>query len=118
MSILAIANPTFQKAMRIISSLSNANPAVVVTTFDHDYITGMVVRLIIPKGFGMVQANELSGEITVTADDTFTIDIDTLGFDTFAAPASLPLSAQSAQVIPIGEIAEILSAATRNVLPY
>jgi len=118
MSILAIPSPTYQPAMRIISAITNANPAAITTTFDHDYTTGMIVRLIIPKGYGMLQANELSGSITVTADDAFTINIDTVDFDTFAAPTSLPLSAQSAQVVPVGEVNELLSAATRNVLPY
>lgn len=86
MSILAIENPVFQRAMRIISNVTNANPAVVTTTFDHQYLTGMIVRLIIPKGYGMTQANQLYAPIVVTGDTTFTIDIDTTMFDRFASP--------------------------------
>lgn len=81
MAILAIASPTFQPAMRIISAITNASPATVTTTFDHDYVSGTVVRLHIPTGFGMYQANKLQGEITVTGTTTFTIDIDTTDFD-------------------------------------
>jgi len=86
MSILADANPVFQRAMRIISTITNANPAVVTTTFDHQYLTGLIVRLNIPRGYGMTQANRLYGPIVVTGATTFTVDIDTTNFDTFIVP--------------------------------
>lgn len=116
--ILAQKFPVFQKAMRVISSITNANPAAVTTTFNHQYVTGMIVRLNVPNGFGMVQANQLYGPIIVTGDTTFTIDINTLNFDVFAAPSTFPLNSQYAQCTPIGELSPILSAATQNVLPY
>lgn len=118
MAILAVQNPTYKPSMRIISALTNANPAAVTTTFDHNYISGTICRLVIPPGYGMLQANELFGEITVTGTDTFTIDIDTSSFDAYATPASFPESYQYAQVVPIGENNSILTAAVRNVLPY
>lgn len=83
MSILADQNPVFQRAMRVISSITNDYPAVVTTTFAHQYLTGLIVRLNIPKGYGMTQANQLYGPIIVTGDSTFTIDIDTTYFDPF-----------------------------------
>lgn len=83
MSILVVNQPTFQRAMRVISTITNANPAVVTTTTDHQYITGMIMRLNMPKGFGMQQANQLKGEIIVTGDATFSIDIDTTSMDPF-----------------------------------
>ncbi len=116
--ILAQQFPVFQKAMRVISAITNANPAAVTTTFNHQYITGMIVRLNIPEGFGMVQANQLYGPIIVTGNTTFTIDIDTTNFDVFAAPSSFPFNRQYAQVTPIGELNVTLKAATANVLPY
>jgi len=118
MAILAQQFPVFQKAMRIIDSITNAYPAAVTTTFDHQYITGMIVRLNVPTGFGMLQANQLYGPIIVTGDTTFTIDIDTTYFDAFSAPVTYPLSYQYAQVTPIGEVSSMLTAATQNVLPY
>lgn len=118
MAILSNPFPIFQPAMRVISSITNANPAVVTTTIDHQYQTGMINRLNIPLGFGMTQANGLQGTIVVTGDTTFSIAIDTTPFDIFSAPATYPLSYQSATVTPIGEVNELLSAATRNVLPY
>jgi hypothetical protein len=47
------------------------------------------MRLNIPKGYGMQQANQLQGEITVTGDTTFTIDIDTTQMDPFLSLISL-----------------------------
>jgi hypothetical protein len=110
------ASPDFQPALRIISSITNANPASVTTTIDHDYLDGLIVRLIIPDGFGMTQADNLTGTITVTADDTFTIDIDTTNFDAFAAPSPLPSAYTCAQVIPIAE-GTSLTNVTKNLLP-
>lgn len=118
MAILANPNPIFQPAMRIISSITNANPAAVTTTFAHQYTTGIVARLNVPNGFGMVQANQLYGDIVVTGDTTFTIDIDTTGFDIFAAPSTFPQNQQSATVTAIGEINLDSNAPERNVLPF
>lgn len=112
-AIFAIENPTYQPAMRIISAITRANPAAVTTTFDHNYGSGEIVRLNIPVGFGMQQANQLVGTITVTGDTTFTINIDSTFFDSFADPGGK----QEAQVTPIGEINELLRFATNNVLP-
>lgn len=121
MAIYAIEHPTYQPAMRIIEAITNANPASVTTTFAHNYITGTIVRIVIPRipynstGFGMAQINEQQGTITVTGDTTFTIDINTLTYDIFSNPGTFD---QQPQVVPMGEITEILTAATQNVLPY
>lgn len=81
MAILATRFPVYQPAMRIISSVTNANPAVVTTTFNHQYQSGLIVRLNIAPGYGMQQANQLYGPIIVTGNTTFTIDIDTTYFE-------------------------------------
>lgn len=111
-------HPIFQPAMRLIASITQSNPAVVTTTFANQYLTGEIVRLDIPTACGMQQANGLVGTIIVTADDTFTIDIDTTFFDAFAIPISPgPHDNICAQVVPIGEVNEELRLATQNVLP-
>ena len=89
MAILVDSQPIFQRAMRVISNITNANPAVITTTTDHQYITGMICRLNVPRGFGMQQVNQKYGEITVTGDTTFSIDIDTVGMDKFLSLLSL-----------------------------
>lgn len=120
MAILALENPTYQPAMRIISTITQANPAVITTTFDHDYLTGEIVRLYIPRGWGMRQANGLKGTVTVTGDDTFEVDIDTTDFDAYvfiADPTAIPGHYYTpGHVVPIGELSGQLDAATKNVL--
>lgn len=110
--------PVFQQAMRVISSITNGFPAIVTTTLNHQYQTGMIVRLLVPDGFGMVQANKLYGSITVTGDMTFAIDIDTRSFDAFVVPSTFPQNKQFSQAVPMAENNNMLTAATRNVLPY
>lgn len=113
--------PTFQRAMRIISAITNSFPAQVTTTFSHQFVTGQIVRLIIPPGCGMPQANQQYGTISVTSSTTFNIDIDTTYYDVFAIPATVPPGSTGftcPQVVPFSEVDQILTAATQNVLPY
>ncbi len=118
MSILAYQSPVFKPAMRIVSGITNAFPAAVTTTFSHGYLTGIIVRLVIPLGYGMVQANQLSGTIVVTGATTFTINIDTRYFSTFVTPDSAPENLQSSQCVPFAEDNATLQNAYQNVLPY
>lgn len=109
--------PVFQRAMRLITNISNGFPATVTTSFNHNYLTGDIVRLIVPLGWGMTQANTLFGTITVVTPTSFTIDIDTTFFNPFVTPPNpSPHIVSVAQAIPIGEIAYNLRSATRNVL--
>lgn len=112
-------NPTFQPSMRIITAITNSSPAVVTTSFAHNYKSGTIVRLDIPPADGMQQANQLSGPILVISPTTFSIAFDTSSFDIFAIPGSPPPYVNTcAQAVPIGEVNEILTAAVQNVLPY
>lgn len=118
MPIFANPDPTFQPAMRIITAITNDFPAQITTSFAHDYLDGTIVRLIIPNGFGMTQANKLTGSIVVNSPTTFLVDIDTTFFDPFVVPAENPGHYYTkSQVVPIGEDNETLLAATVNVLP-
>jgi hypothetical protein len=121
----AVQYPTFQRAMRNILSITQANQALVTTTFDginpgdHSYLTGLIVRLVVPDGFGMVQANEYQGPITVVNATQFTVPMDSTGFDAFVIPTYLPgFFGTPAQVLPVGEVNSLLSESTENVLPY
>lgn len=118
MPILALQSPTFQPAMRIIAAITLGNPTIITTTFDHNYISGEIVRLNIPFGFGAQQLNQMTGTIIVTSPTTFTIDIDSLFFDAFAIPPENPGHFYTqAQIVPIGEVNATVRAATKNVLP-
>jgi hypothetical protein len=109
-------DPQFQPAMRLISAITNANPASVTTTFAHDYITGTIVRFYIPKAEGMTQLDKMKGTITVTGNTTFTVDIDTTSFDVFAIPGA-PAWYQNtcATVVPVGQVSTQLTASVRDV---
>lgn len=114
----AVPFPVYQPAMRVIANITNAVIATITTTFDHQYIVGLKVRIDVPPSGGMIQANQLVGTIlTIPTLTTFTIDIDTTTFDAFVLPSgNLPY--QDSQVVPIGEINELLTGAVQNVLPY
>lgn len=118
MAYQAIAFPVFQPAMRIITSITNAVQPEVTTSFPHQYFTGTIVRLYIPDGFGMIQANKLQGTITVTGDTTFIMNTSTYGFDAFVIASTFPFNQQQASCVPIGEENSTLQAATKNTLPY
>lgn len=116
---IALQNPVFKRAMRLIASITNALPMLITTTFAHGYVSGTIVRLDIPQADGMQQANQQFGPINVTSPTTFTMPIDSSNFEPFAIPVSPPPYINTcAQVVPIGEINSILTAAVQNVLPY
>jgi hypothetical protein len=115
-SCYAYPHPTFQRAMRLVSDITNAEFASVTTTFAHNYETGDIVRLYVPNGWGMTQADKKQGTITVTGDTTFTIDIDTNFFDVFVTPPDTYYLLACPFVTPVGEINSKLTSATQNVL--
>lgn len=117
---IAIRHPFYQPAMRQIAAITNANPAVVTTTFNHNYITGTIIRLDITPNHGMAQANQLFAPIVRLTPTTFAMAIDTTLMDPFSIPATPQLSPPSntpSQTIPIGEVNSILTAAVQNVAP-
>ncbi len=116
-AISAIASPVFQPAMRIITAISLSSPAVVTTSFPHNYGTGLIVRLDIPPAFGMTQINQQVGTIAVLSATTFAIDIDSTYYDALVTPSGYPQNAQLPQVVPVAEINASIDQAVRNVLP-
>lgn len=124
MAISAIRFPTYQPAMRIITDITNSYPALVTTSFANDYITGEIVRIVMPyqDGYypwGMQQINNQKGTISVVNATQFYIDIDTTHYEPFVVPeedVTDRFTTQLPQVIPIGEVNSTLAAATRNVL--
>jgi len=114
------AHPVFQQAMRVVSNITQSPIANVTTTIPHQYLPGLIVRIDMPLGTGMPQINQKVGTIlTVPTPTTFTLDIDTTFYDPFiGSPTFPPAYAGDPQVVPIAEINDILTQATRNVLPY
>ena len=111
-------NPIYQPAMRLIASISNSNPAIVVTTFANQYQNLLIVRLDIPIACGMQQMNGLIGEITIIDDVTFSFPVDSTLFSPFSIPGSpQPYQNICAQVVPVGEDNSTLQNSTFNILP-
>ncbi len=102
--------PTWKPVSRIIDDITNSNPGVVTTTTAHGYLTGLYVRLVLPGDFGMTQVNGNVYLITVLTPTTFAISTDTTNFDVFSPSGG----EQSPQVIPVGEVSEILTMAEKN----
>lgn len=113
----SVINPLYQPAMRTITAITNAYPALVTTSFAHNYVDGTIVRLYIPPYFGMRQADLLFGTVTNNGVNTqFFIDIDTTLFDPFVVPVTLWWMNFDAMVVAIAEENNTLQAATHNVL--
>jgi len=109
----AIQSPVYQPAMRVISSITQASPCVITTTFAHNYLSTDIVHLYIPRGFPMQQLGHKSGQITVIDDTSFSFPYDTTTLDAFADPSN----GQNAQVVPWAENANTVAGAVRNTLP-
>jgi hypothetical protein len=121
----AVPFPTFQRAMRNILSIDQGEVTTITTTYDgvnpgnHDYANGLIVRVLIPSGFGMEQIDKKIGIVTVINDTQFFVDINSTNFDPFVVPSYNPGHfGTPAVVVPVGEVNDILTMATQNVLPY
>jgi hypothetical protein len=94
------ANSDFEPKRRLISSVTNAANAVVTTTEDHEYTDGMIVRVFVPLAYGMTLYDQT--EITVTASNAFSTNINTSAQSAFVEPTfSEGNGFTQAQVIPI-----------------
>lgn len=115
-SCYAVPNPAFQPAMRIVIAISQSSPATITTSFNHQYVDGIIVRLDIPLENGMQQlvgaaSLPLTFPITVTGLDTFTVPVDSTSFQAYT-------DNECCMVVPVGQLTGQLNASTRNVLPY
>ncbi len=117
--------PQFYPRRRFITGMTAASNMVITMSVTHGFTVGQAVRLIVPAGYGMVEANTLIGNITaidttVTTGNTITVDIDSSAFTAFAFPVTADVPFTPALVIPVGETANEASAnllddATDNV---
>ncbi len=86
-----------------ITAITRAFPMVVTTTANSDqsntYIAGQLVRLNIPRSFGMWQANGLTGQITSVNGSDLSLNIDSSLFDAFVVPSG---AQQVANLSPSG----------------
>lgn len=77
-----------------VTGITKATQGVVTVSEKHQYVVGQKVEFQIPGSMGMVQLNNyylsqnLPPVITAVTDYTFTINVNTTNFTTFAFPAS------------------------------
>lgn len=87
--------------------ISNMTQSVqmVVTIVDstvNSYVVGQLVYFVIPKPYGMIQANGLTGQITNINVLDFTVDIDSTYVDAYTTPAALSPVEKPASLSPAG----------------
>lgn len=101
---------------RLITNITQATSAVITLSVTHGYVVGEKLQIYVGSVFGMDEINGLYGTITAinTTTNTVTVDIDSTGFTAFAWPAAADYPFTFAQVVPVGEIPTITSAATVN----
>ena len=91
-----------QENLRVqsIASITQANPMVVTTDNDHEYVAGMDVTFLIPSQFGMTQLNGLNAQVISITPNTLTINLDSRNFSVFSYPSPLPSAYTPPSVIP------------------
>ena len=83
-----------------IDSITQAYPAVVITSESNHYVAGMVVTFQIPKSFGMQELNKKIVQVTNVSGNDITINVDTTTFSPFAYPSPLPSAYTPPTMIP------------------
>lgn len=94
-----------------VTGITKATQGVVTVSEKHQYVVGQKVEFTIPGSLGMVQLNNyylsqnLPPVITAVTDYTFTINVNTTNFTTFAFPtsASSPTAQLFATVASAGQ---------------
>lgn len=102
-------DPRFYPRNRRITAISAATSAVITLSVTHGFTAGQAVRIKVPSDFGMIEMDELLGNITAvnTTTNTITVDIDSSSFTAFTFPTSATAGSgvEAPQVIPVGETA-------------
>lgn len=109
-------DPIWYPRTRTIANITLAAAAVVTVTVPHGYSVGMEIFFNIPSPCAMVEMNGLTGTITAVTSLTFTVDIDSTNFTTFAWPKDVVYPTNFAQSIPAGENTANAIAANGNIL--
>ena len=111
-------NPIYSPQANRITGITAANPMVVTLAVTHGISVGEKVRVKVSSDFGMIEANDLIGQVTAisTANNTISLDIDASGFTAFAFPTSAvaALGVTPAHIVPVGDAASTLAGSMDN----
>jgi len=102
-------DPIYYPRRRYISAITQANPAVITTTVSHGFTVGQKIRITGTADFDMTEIDGLTATITAVTASTITTDINSTAFTAFAWPLTADVPFTPAQVIPVGEAAEIVA---------
>ncbi len=87
-----------------ISAISRAFPCVITASPNSDqtntYIPGQLIRLNVPRSFGMWQIDGKTVQITAVSGSNITVPLDSTNYDAFVIPAST--AEQPASLSPAG----------------
>ncbi len=111
-------NPIYSPQANRITGITAANPMVVTLAVTHGLSVGEKIRVKVSSDYGMVQANDLIGEITAVSvsNNTVSLDIDSSAFTAFAFPTSTvaALGVTPAHIVPVGSASSVFSGAMDN----
>ncbi len=108
------SNYIYQRCL--ISNITNAVRAVVTTSTSNGFIDGQVIRLIVPKAYGMT-LSFVQTKIAIIDSVTFLTEIDTTGLLPFVAPTFNGVAFTEAQAVPISGLEWNIAPTTGNVPP-
>lgn len=115
-------DPLYYPTRRFITAITQASQAVITLSVTHGYQVGQAVRIIVPSACGMVQMNNLLGNIvavdtaTGNGHNSITVDIDSSAFTAFAFPAAAAYPFRYAEVVNVGEDSALAIADNVNLL--
>lgn len=93
---------------RYITGITAGATTVIQLSVTHGYVVGQKVSIRVPAGWGMVELNGQTGNITAinTATNTLTVDINSAAYTAFAWPTSATAAAGISfpHIVPAGEI--------------
>lgn len=106
----------FYPRVRTITKVTTGTTTQIQMSVLANFAVGEYVRLVVPSAYAMTQLNGLQGKVTAfdATTNTITVDIDSSAFTAFAFPASGSATTSFAQVVPIAEVATILTQAEVN----
>lgn len=111
-------NPIYSPQANRITGITAASSMVVTLAVTHGLSVGEKLRIKVSSDFGMIEANNLIGEITAvsTANNTVTLNIDSSGFTAFAFPTSAIAAAgvTPSHIVPVGDAATTLAGSMDN----
>lgn len=114
--------PQFFPRKRQITAITQATSAVITMSVVHGFTAGQAVRLKVSSAYGMVEIDNLVGNITAvnSTTNTITVDVNSSAFTAFSFPLSAGVPFVVAEVVPIGQtangtFANTLDDATDNV---